>query len=180
MENLQRFIKVKDSSGAGTIWTCCVACLGHLAALSNLIGRTEPTLRSSMDDLCDLTLEKLGNLSHEVQIEEHSHFDILTGVRALVVLSRMWKALTDDANQMSWERALDTIDLRIGLCPDVKGESLWSWKEVIGKACIGHQANILKCGPSLFASLALLEDGRTEDSSFPNLLLPTEREPYGL
>ena len=34
-----------------------------------------------MDDLCDLTLDKLWDLSREVRIEEYSQFDVLTGVR---------------------------------------------------------------------------------------------------
>ena len=36
-----------------------------------------------MGDLCDLALDKLGNLSREVRIEQYSHFDVLTGVRVL-------------------------------------------------------------------------------------------------
>jgi len=39
-----------------------------------------------MEGLCDLTLDKLGNISSEVHIEEYSHFDVLTGVRISVVL----------------------------------------------------------------------------------------------
>ena len=89
IEDLQRFIGLKDSDGVGTIWTCCVICLAHLAALSHLLSQMEPTLRGSMGGLCDLTLGKLGNLSYEVHIEEYSHFDILTGVRVLVVLLRI-------------------------------------------------------------------------------------------
>ena len=34
-----------------------------------------------MNDLYDLTLNKLGNLSLEVPIEVYSYFDVLTGVR---------------------------------------------------------------------------------------------------
>ena len=96
--NLERFIEVGDSSGAGMIWTCCVTCLAHLAALCHLISQTEPSSRDSMGDLCDLALDKLGNVSHEVQIEEYSRFDVLTGVRILVVLLRMSKALTKISN----------------------------------------------------------------------------------
>ena len=81
MGNLRRFIEVGDSSGAETIWTCCVTCLGHLAALSHLIGQRELALRGSMNDLCDLTLGKLGILSREVHVEVYSYFDVLTGVR---------------------------------------------------------------------------------------------------
>lgn len=80
MENLERFIQIEDSSGVETIWTCCIACLGHLAALCHFISHTVLALRDSMDGLCDLTLEKLVSLSHEVYIEEYSYFDVLTGV----------------------------------------------------------------------------------------------------
>ena len=97
MGNLQRFIEVGDSSGVETIWACCVACLGHLAALSHLISQREPTLRGSMDDLCNLTLDKLGELSNEVHVEEYSHFDVLTEVRIPVGLLWTSKALTGGA-----------------------------------------------------------------------------------
>ena len=78
--NLQQFTEVGDRSGVETIWTCCVMCLGHLAALSHLVGQREPTLRGSMNDLCDLTLAKLGDLSREVPVEVYSYFDVLTEV----------------------------------------------------------------------------------------------------
>jgi len=90
------------------------------------------------------------------------------------------KALTEDAQQMSWKMALDTIDLRIGSCSHTESRSLRCWRGVMEKAYVDLRVNLLRCGPSLVVSLALLEDGRTEDSSFPNLLLHTEREPYGL
>ena len=83
--NLERFVTLGDSSGVETIWACCVACLAHLATLCNLIGRTEPASTKSMDSLCDQTLEKLGNVSLEVRIEQYTHLDVLTGVRILAV-----------------------------------------------------------------------------------------------
>lgn len=89
MGNLERFITVEDSDGVGTIWTCCITCLAHLAALCHLIGQMEPVPSGYMDDLYDLTLEKLGNLSLEVQIEVYSRFDVLTGVRTLKISLRM-------------------------------------------------------------------------------------------
>ena len=180
MGNLQRFIEVKDDSGVETIWTCCVTCLGHLAALCHLISRTEPTLRASMDEMCDLSLGKLGDLSHEVPVEGHSHFDVLTGVRIPAVLLRMNKALTRDADQISWKKALDTIDIRIGLCSHSRSGSLQYWREVIKKAYVEFQVNLLGYGPTALISLALSADGRTPDSKYPNLLLHEERERYGL
>jgi len=92
----------------------------------------------------------------------------------------MSKALTGGADQVSWKRALDTVDVRIGLCSHTESESLRYWRELIGKVHVDFQANLLKCGPSPLMSSALLVDGRTEDSEFPNLLLDSGREPYGL
>jgi len=180
MGNLQRFIEVGDSSGVETIWTCCVTCLGHLAALSHLISQREPTLRGSMDSLCDRTLAKLGDLSREVRVELYSYFDVLTKVRILVVLPWMSKTLTRGDDQVSWKRALDTIDMRIGLRSHTESESLRYWRGLIGKAHADFQANLLKCGSSPVVSSALLLDGRTEGSEFPNLLPRSGREPYGL
>ena len=85
MGNLQRFIEVGDSSGSETIWTCCVTCLGHLDALSHLLSQRVPALGSSMDDLFDMTLIRLRDLSREVRVEVYSYFDVLTGVRISVV-----------------------------------------------------------------------------------------------
>jgi len=183
MKNLQRFIEVGDSGGVETIWTCCVTCLGHLTALSHLIGQREPTLlvRGSMDDLYDLTLEKLGDLSREVPVEVYSHFDVLTQVRiSLGFAPDEYSALTKDADQISWKRALDTIEARIRVRSPAESKSLRYWRGVIGKVHADFETNLLGCGPSTLMSLALLEDGRTADSKFPNLLLHGEREPFGL
>ena len=81
---------------------------------------------------------------------------------------------------MSWKRALDTIDARIGLRSDIENGSLRHWRRVIGKAHADLQANFLGFGPALLVSLAIGVDGRTEDSSFPNLMIPVERQPYDL
>ena len=79
--NLESFVSIGDTSGVETIWTCCIICLAHLAALCHLVSQTDTTSGSSMNGLYDLTLDKLGNLSLEVHIEAYSHFDVLTGVR---------------------------------------------------------------------------------------------------
>ena len=51
-----------------------------------------------MDKVCNLALDRLGNLSHEAHIEEFTHFDALTGVCILVVLLRMSETLTKNIN----------------------------------------------------------------------------------
>jgi len=98
MGNLQRFIEVEDSDGVETIWACCVTCLAHLIALSHLISQKEPALRISMNDLSDLALARLVDLSREVRVEVYTYFDVLTEVRLLVVPPRMSKVLTDGVN----------------------------------------------------------------------------------
>ena len=133
-----------------------------------------------MDHLCHLTLEKLGNISLEVHIEQYTHFDVFTGVRVSTTWLWTTEALTKDADQMSWRRALDVIDARIGLSSDIESGSLRCWRRVIGKAYVDLQVGLLAHGPSLLASLAMGVDGRTEDSSFPNLLLLEERQRYGV
>ena len=92
MGNLERFSTLEDRSGVETIWACCVTCLGHLAALYHFIGQTTLISSEPMDLLCDLTLDKLGNISLEVRIEEYSHFDALTGVRILPIF--LWTTET--------------------------------------------------------------------------------------
>lgn len=181
MKNLQRFIEIRDNSGIVTIWACCVICLAHLAALCHFVSQTEQVLRGSMDDMCDLALENLADLSREVHMDEYSHFDALTGVRILVILLRTSKRLTKNGNQISWKTALDTIDACIEARPHAESEPLQRWRGVIGKAYADFQANPrLGCGANQLVSLALSLDGRTGDSIYPNLLLPEERERYGL
>ena len=176
MENLQRFIETGDSSGVETIWTCCVTCLGHLAALCHFISHAVPTLKGSMDDLCNLALDRLTSLSHEVRIEEYSHFDALTAVRILALLPWMSEALTRNANQTSWKRALDTINVYIGSRPHAESEQLRHWRGVIEKAYTDLHANLLCHGPSsLFLSYELTAGSWTGSTDYPNLMLQEEQ-----
>ena len=180
MGNLERFTTLGDKSGVETIWTCCVTCLAHLAALCHLVGQTESTSSGPMGRLCDLTLEKLANISLEVHIEQYSHFDVLTGVRIVAISLRKAKGLTVDGTQISWKRALDTIDARIGLRTDIESGSLRHWERVIRKVYADLQVGLSGYGPALLVSLALGTDGRSENSSFPNFMLQAERERHGL
>ena len=88
MGHMQRFIEMGDNSDVETVWTCCVVCLAHLAALSHVTGQAESTLRGLMNDLCDRTLNRLGTLCHEIHVEVYSHFDVLTGVRIRMGFSK--------------------------------------------------------------------------------------------
>jgi len=180
MENLQRSNEVGDRSGVETIWTCCVTCLPHLTALSHFISQREPALKRSMNNLCDLTLDKLGDLCREVHVDVYSYFDVLTEVRIVIGFLQTSNALTKSDNQISWKRALDTIDARIGSHSHAESESLRYLRGVIEKVHADLQANLQRCGPSPLISSVLLVDGRTEDSKFPSLLSFAARERYGL
>ena len=58
--------------------------------------------------------------------------------------------------------------------------SLGHWKTIIEKAYASFQAKLPGSEPSLFSSQVLATDGRSEGSKYPNLVLPEERERYGL
>ena len=182
MENLERFIEIEDSSGIETIWTCCVTCLGHLAALCHFISHAVPTLSGSMDDLCNLALDKLTSLSHEVRIEECSHFDVLTAVRISALLRWMNdSALTKNGNQISWKRALATINVYIGSLPHAESERLRHWRGIIEKAHTDLHANLLCHGPStLFMSFELSAGSWRGGTNYPSLVLREEQEDSGL
>ena len=80
---------------------------------------------------------------------------------------------------MSWKRALDTIDARIGLHLDNESGSLQHWRIVIGRVYANFRSNFLGPEHHSFASSVISVDGRSEGSDFPNLVLPSERGHYG-
>ena len=92
----------------------------------------------------------------------------------------IFKALTKSTDQVSFKRALDTIDVRLGSFPHAESESLRYWRGVIGKAHGDFEAGLLGCRVSSLTLLSMTVDGRTEGSEYPNLMLDSGREPYGL
>ena len=82
--------------------------------------------------------------------------------------------------QVSWKRVLDTIDARIGSHLDNGDESLQHWRTVFMKTRADFQEKYLGDYYDFFVSFVVSVDGRSEDSRFPNMLLPNEREPFGL
>ncbi|KAF9779639.1 hypothetical protein BJ322DRAFT_1088430 [Thelephora terrestris] len=160
LRNLQRFMSLGDTDGIETIWTCCIICLAHLAALCHFLSQTDTSSSTPMNYLYDLTVDKLCNLSLEVHIEKHPHVELLTGI--------------------SWNTVLGTIDARLGLDSDAENGPLRRRKTIIAKAYDDFRANLPGFEPTSLASLVIATDGRSEDSSYPNLLVPEERERYGL
>ena len=75
---------------------------------------------------------------------------------------------------------MDIIDVRIGLGSGTEGGSLRRWREAISKTYADFETSFPGNEPSLLASLAVSIDGRMESSTYPNLMVPKERERYGL
>ena len=81
---------------------------------------------------------------------------------------------------MSWKTALDTVDTRLRVSLHAKNESLRHWKMIIEIAYTNFQANFPGFRPDPFTSLVMSSGGRSGNSNLPNLVVPGERERYGL
>ena len=74
---------------------------------------------------------------------------------------------------------VDTIDTRIGSHLDNGDGSLQRWRMVLVKAHADFREKFLGPYYDLFNSFVVSEDGRSEGSRFPNMLLASERERFG-
>ena len=126
--NLQRFQELGDKNGAGTIRSSCVSCFAHLAVLCEVLGRVEPT-RTQLDTLCDLSLERLCELTRDTHMEEYTHLDLLLGVRAILLTTD--QPLTASVTQVSWEKALIIFDAHLVTVLVEHGTKLQHWKETV-------------------------------------------------
>ena len=81
LRNIRTFLKIGDTQGAEIIQSSCVGCLAHLAVLCDLISRSQPNTKPRMDIICDSSLERLGDLTQEMNFEEYTYFELLIKVR---------------------------------------------------------------------------------------------------
>ena len=81
LRNLRTFLQIGDIQGAQIIQSSCIGCLAHLAVLCDLISCSDPNSKLQMDTICDSSLERLGNLTQEMNFEEYTYFDLLLRVR---------------------------------------------------------------------------------------------------
>ena len=58
--------------------------------------------------------------------------------------------------------------------------ALVRWWKIVADAYAIYKEKLPDCEPPLLSSLSLLEDGRTEDSQYPNLLSPLARAELGI
>lgn len=80
---------------------------------------------------------------------------------------------------MSWEKALKVFDARIAKLPLPRGTRLRHWKQIVERLHLDFAARLPEATPPPLAVRVREEDGRTEGSQYPNLILPRERQPYG-
>ena len=87
-------MEIGDIHGLEIIQSSCVGCLAHLATLCNFIGWLEPNSKPQMDEICDWSLEHLGDLTQAMGFDEYTYFDLLLRVRHSVNHSRQEKVVT--------------------------------------------------------------------------------------
>jgi hypothetical protein len=75
---------------------------------------------------------------------------------------------------------MEGFKTRTSVLPVEETTTLVRWWKVVADAYESYKENISDCEPPLLSSLSLLEDGRTEDSKYPNLLSPQARENLGI
>ena len=74
-------MEIEDTPGAEIIQGSCICCLAHLAVLCDFIGWLEPNSKPQMDNICDWSLEQLGDLTQAMSFDEYTYFDLLLRVR---------------------------------------------------------------------------------------------------
>jgi hypothetical protein len=81
---------------------------------------------------------------------------------------------------MGWKRAMEGFKTRTSALPAEEANTLVRWWNVVAGAYSLYKEKLPDCEPPLLSSLSLLEDGRTEDSKYPNLLSPQTRADLGI
>ena len=180
MIRMGEFDKAGDTEGASIIRSSCIASLAHLAVLYHFIGGMQSGSRATMDSLCDAVLDNLGNLTRGSNLGEVTLFDLLLKVLIPHSPSLMTPQLTFSFRQYSWEKAIKVYDSRINSLSVEAGAQLWCWKQIVVEAYDDLQRRIPKFEAPVLTSLALLEDGRSKGSKYPNLMVPGARERYGI
>lgn len=75
---------------------------------------------------------------------------------------------------------MEGFKARTSVLPVEETATLVRWWKVVSDAYTIYREKLPDCEPPLLSSLSLLEDGRTEDSTYPNLLSPQTRAGLGI
>ena len=96
---MKRFHELDDNGGAEVIGSSGIACLAHLAILSEAVCRTDPVGSPKLRNLCNSALERLGTLTSELDFDEYTHLDLLLGVRPSLNCFPVLMAQTGDRDR---------------------------------------------------------------------------------
>jgi len=75
---------------------------------------------------------------------------------------------------------MKVFQTRVSALPVEEATILVQWWKVVADTYELFKEKLPDCEPPLLSSLSLLEDGRTEDSRYPNLLSPQARAEQGI
>ena len=75
---------------------------------------------------------------------------------------------------------MEGFKTRTSVLPVEEATTLIRWWKVVADAYTSYKEKLPDSEPPLLSSLCLLEDGRTEDSKYPNLLSPQTRADLGI
>lgn len=85
-----------------------------------------------------------------------------------------------NVTQVSWDKALGVFDARLATASLEHGTRLGHQRDAVADAYSDFEAKLPEARIPVLILRALLEDGRTEGSQYPNLMVPGEREQYGI
>ena len=82
--------------------------------------------------------------------------------------------------QVSWEKALGVFDARLATTPLEHDTKLRHLRETVAEVYSDFAARLPKARLPALIVRAALEDGRTEGSRYPNLIIPGVKQQYGI
>ena len=85
-----------------------------------------------------------------------------------------------NVTQISWKTALRVIDARLATGSLEHGAKLRHWRETVAKVHSDFAARLPDAQVPTLAQRASWIDGRTDESRYPNLLLPGVWKQYGV
>jgi hypothetical protein len=85
-----------------------------------------------------------------------------------------------DVTQVSWKKALGVFDARLATAPLKHDTKLRHWREIVAEVYSDFAAKLPEAKLPTLTIRAQLIDGRTEESRYPNLMLPGMGEHYGI
>lgn len=85
-----------------------------------------------------------------------------------------------NVTQVSLEKAAGVFVTRLAKTPPEHGAKLQRYKQIVVERYLDLVSRLPEANLPILGRRVLGEDGRTEGSRYPNLILRQERHPYGI